>query len=60
MKETTMHLEDQPGPMPEKKSETLAKARSLGKILREHPDIQSNSPELYVLTYLDNLGSHKI
>jgi len=38
----------------------LAKAKSLGEILRKYPHIQSNSPELYVLSYLGKLGSRKI
>lgn len=55
-----MRMEDQLGPAVEKKSRLFAHAKSLGKILREHPNVQSNSPELYILSYLENLGSRKI
>ncbi|AKM81663.1 MAG: hypothetical protein UT13_C0001G0705 [Candidatus Pacebacteria bacterium GW2011_GWF2_38_9] len=37
-----------------------SKARSLGEILRRYPKMQSNSPELYVLSYLNELGGAKI
>lgn len=36
------------------------KAKSLGEILRKYPRMQSNSPELYVLSYLNELGGAKI
>lgn len=60
MKETRMRVEDQPGPDLERKSKLFANAKSLGKILRRYPNVQSNSPELYILSYLENLGSRKI
>lgn len=60
MKEIRMRMEEQPGPVSEKRSRLFANAKSLGKILREHPNMQSNSPELYILSYLENLGSRKI
>jgi hypothetical protein len=37
-----------------------SKAKSLGEILRKYPKMQSNSPELYVLSYLNELGGAKI
>ena len=33
------------------------KSRNLGQIMRNHPRFQSNSPELYLLAYLKELGS---
>ena len=44
----------------EKSPQFSTRAAILGKILQKYPKLQYNSPELYVLTYLDNLGSHKI
>lgn len=57
---SSSQIEDYPERTSEKNKNLLARARSLGEILREHPDIQSNSPELYLLGYLKNLGSRKI
>jgi hypothetical protein len=37
-----------------------SKAKSLGEILKRYPKMQSNSPELYVLSYLNELGGAKI
>mgnify|MGYP007061465687 FL=1 len=59
MKEAMMRVEDQPGPVP-KNREMLIQARYLGEILRNNPKIQSNSPELYLLTYLKRFGSDKV
>lgn len=33
------------------------KSRNLGQIMMNHPRFQSNSPELYLLAYLKELGS---
>lgn len=44
----------------EKSPQFSTRAAILGKILQKYPKLQSNSPELYILSYLDNLGSHKI
>lgn len=60
MKETALRLEDQPDPIPKEKPGLLVNAKILGKILQQHPNIQSNSPEFYMLAYLESLGSHKI
>lgn len=60
MKETRMEMENRSGPVSEKNSRFFTNAKSLGKILKEYPNIQSNSPELYILSYLENLGSRKI
>ena len=57
---SSSQIEDYPERASEKNRNLLARARSLGEILREYPDIQSNSPELYLLGYLKNLGSRKI
>lgn len=38
--------------------ETLRKkSKNLGQIMMSHPRFQSNSPELYLLAYLKELGS---
>ncbi len=37
-----------------------SKAKSLGQIMQKHPQFQSNSPELYLLAYLKELGLAKI
>jgi len=60
MKEEMMRVEDQPGPMSENKAQMLIQAKNLGEILRNNPKIQSNSPELYLLTYLKRFGSDKV
>jgi len=40
--------------------QTLArKSRSIGQIMKNHPNYQSNSPELYLLAYLTELGLAK-
>lgn len=40
--------------------EVLAtKAKNLGQIMQKHPQFQSNSPELYLLAYLKELGLAK-
>jgi hypothetical protein len=36
------------------------KSKNLGEIMRNHPRFQSNSPELYLLAYLKELGSAEI
>ena len=33
------------------------KSRNLGQIIMNYPNFQSNSPELYLLAYLKELGS---
>ena len=35
-------------------------ARSLGKILKQHPELSSNCQQLYVLAHLDSLGLAQI
>jgi hypothetical protein len=59
MKETAMNAE-KINLCSEKSPQLSTRAGILGKILQKYPKLQSNSPELYVLSYLDNLGSHKI
>lgn len=40
--------------------EVLAsKAKNLGQIMQKHPQFQSNSPELYLLAYIKELGLAK-
>jgi hypothetical protein len=40
--------------------EVLAtKAKSLGQIMQKYPEVQSNSPELYLLAYIKELGLAK-
>ena len=36
------------------------RSRNLGQIMRSNPKFQSNSPELYLLAYLKELGSAEI
>ena len=36
------------------------KAKNLGQIMQNHPRFQSNSPELYLLAYLKELGSSQV
>ena len=36
------------------------KSKNLGEIMRNHPRFQSNSPELYLLAYLKELGSTQV
>ncbi len=36
------------------------RSRNLGEIMRNHPEFQSNSPELYLLAYLKELGSKEV
>ena len=36
------------------------KSKNLGQIMRSNPKFQSNSPELYLLAYLKELGSTEI
>ncbi len=36
------------------------KSKNLGEIMKNNPKFQSNSPELYLLAYLKELGSTEI
>ena len=36
------------------------KAKNLGEIMQKNPRFQSNSPELYLLAYLKELGLAKV
>ncbi len=36
------------------------KSRNLGRVIAQHPEYGSNSAELYLLAYLEELGSTKI
>jgi hypothetical protein len=36
------------------------KSRNLGQIMKNYPGLQSNSPALYVLAYLKELGSGEV
>lgn len=37
-----------------------ARSKNLGELMKNNPRFQSNSPELYLLAYLKELGSAKI
>lgn len=38
-------------------TERLTKhVKNLGQIMQKHPELQSNSPELYMLAYMKELG----
>jgi len=36
------------------------KSRNLGRIMKKYPEYGSNSAELYLLTYIEELGSAKV
>lgn len=56
-----VHFEDTREETAARASEILSeKAKRLGQIMQNHPQLQSNSPELYMLAYLTELGLAKI
>ena len=60
MKEIKTQREADPSPVPEEESRLADYAQNIGRILQKYPKVQSNSPELYILSYLENLGSRKV